>query len=97
MNASKKCPNCGQWSHWNQNPTDRCEHCQSILDPVAVASQQARAKRQLEKGRFEIDFIEINPHDPWYTQFIKRIGLGFQIAFVSVVSFILWLIALLAG
>ena len=98
MNASKKCPHCGQWSRWTQNPTDRCEHCQNILDPVAVASQQAREeRRQEEKQRLSIEFIQINPDDPWFTKFYKRIGLGFQVAFVSLISFILWLIALLAG
>jgi hypothetical protein len=98
MNASKKCPNCGEWSDWNQNPTDRCEHCGSILDPVAVARQEAREeRRQEEADRFTVKFIEINPDDPWYLQIIKRMGLGIQIAFVSIVSFILWLIAILAG
>jgi hypothetical protein len=64
------------------------------LDPVAVASQE---RRQEEKQRSSIDFIQINPDDHWFTRFYKRIGLGFQIAFVSIISFFLWLIALLAG
>lgn len=98
MSATKKCPNCGQWSRWTQNPTDRCEHCNSVLDPVAVARQQAREERKLaEDEHLSIKFIQINPNDPWYKNFFKRIGLGFQIAFVSIISFILWLIALLAG
>ncbi|NEM97730.1 hypothetical protein [Pontibacter burrus] len=98
MNASRKCPNCGQWSRWTQNPADRCEHCQSILDPVALARQQAREERSKEdSGRFSMEFIQINPDDHWIIKFFKRIGLGFQVAFVSIISFILWLIALLAG
>ncbi|WP_139307946.1 hypothetical protein [Pontibacter flavimaris] len=98
MSASKKCPRCGQWSSWTQNPSDRCEHCQSILDPVAVASQQARQERkQEEEQRFNVRFIQISPDDSWFTKFYKRIGLGFQIAFASLVSLFLWLIALLAG
>ncbi|MBF8965238.1 hypothetical protein I0P70_18465 [Pontibacter sp. FD36] len=98
MSASRKCPNCGKWSRWNQNPTDRCEHCHSVLDPVAVARQEAREqRRQEEDERFSIKMIEIDPNEPWYIRFFKRIGLGLQIAFVSIISFILWLIALLAG
>ncbi|WP_266205044.1 hypothetical protein [Pontibacter kalidii] len=98
MNASKKCPQCGKWSRWTQNATDRCEHCHSILDPVTVARQQAREERKLEEEqRFSVKFIEINPDDPWFTRFYKRIGLGFQIAFASLISLFLWLIALLAG
>src|SRR5687768_1192425 len=98
MNASKKCPHCAQWSRWSQNPADRCEHCQGILDPAKVASQQVEEERkQAEDNRFTINFIEINPDDTWFTKSYKRIGLGFQIAFVSIVSLFLWLIALLAG
>ncbi|RAU81790.1 hypothetical protein [Pontibacter arcticus] len=98
MKASKKCPHCGQWSGWNQNPTDRCEHCHKILDPVKVASQQAQeVRKQEEKERFSVNFIQVDPDDAWYTKFFKRIGLGFQLAFVSIISLILWLIAFLAG
>ncbi|WP_157578962.1 hypothetical protein [Pontibacter roseus] len=60
--------------------------------------QKARQQReQEEEKRFSIEFIQINPDDSWFTKFYKRIGLGFQIAFASIVSLIIWLIALLAG
>lgn len=98
MNSSKKCPNCGKWSRWNQNPTDRCEYCNSILDPVAVARQQAREERKQEESeRFTIDFIKIDPDDPWYINIFKKVGLGIQVVFAAIISFILWLIAVLAG
>ena len=98
MNASKKCAQCRQWSSWNQNPTDRCEHCQSLLDPVTIARQQVQQNRQQEaKQRFSIDFIQINPDEPWFTRFYKGIGLGFQIAFIATISFLLWFITLLAA
>ncbi|MBC3539943.1 hypothetical protein ACFSC6_04880 [Rufibacter sediminis] len=98
MKASKKCPHCHQWSPWNQDVTDRCVHCQSLLDPAAFERQQAQEERkQEEKERFSVDFIQIDPSDSAFTKFWKSIGLGFQMAFVGIVSFILWLIALLAG
>ncbi|WP_210463636.1 TFIIB-type zinc ribbon-containing protein [Rufibacter roseolus] len=98
MSASKKCPHCGQWSGWHHNATDRCEHCQGLLDPGAFDRQQAQVARQAEeKKHFTVEFIQIDPKDPPFTKFYKSIGLGFQIAFVSIVSFILWLLALLAG
>ncbi|OKL40474.1 hypothetical protein A3841_19420 [Pontibacter flavimaris] len=63
-----------------------------------MASQQARQERkQEEEQRFNVRFIQISPDDSWFTKFYKRIGLGFQIAFASLVSLFLWLIALLAG
>lgn len=98
MKASKKCPHCGHWSIWSHNPTDRCEHCQGLLDPNAFARQQAQQERKAEENeRFTVDFIQIDPNDPFFLRFWKRIGLGFQLAFVAIVSFFLWLIAFLAA
>ncbi|RNI29694.1 hypothetical protein EFA69_09050 [Rufibacter immobilis] len=98
MKASKKCPHCGQWSAWTHNPSDRCDHCQGLLDPAAFERQQAQAERkEEEEKRFSVDLIQINPDDSALVKFFKSIGLGFQLAFVGIVSFILWLIALLAG
>jgi methionyl-tRNA synthetase len=98
MKGSKKCPHCGQWSVWSHAPTDRCEHCQRLLDPAAFNRQQAQHKRkEEEKKRFTVDLIQINPTDSTFAKFWKSIGLGFQLAFVGIISFILWLIALLAG
>ncbi|MFC6997550.1 hypothetical protein [Rufibacter roseus] len=98
MKSSKKCPHCGQWSSWNHDPADRCEHCQHLLDPDAFARQQAQEERKEEESkRFTVDLIKINPDDSSFTKLWKSIGLGFQLAFAAVVSFILWLIAVLAG
>ncbi|WP_205503675.1 hypothetical protein [Rufibacter psychrotolerans] len=98
MTASRKCPHCGHWSAWNQSPTDLCEHCHHPLDPIALERQQAQEdRREEEKKRFTVDLIQINQEDSAFTKFYKSIGLGFQLAFVGIVSFFLWLIALLAG
>lgn len=98
MKSTRKCPHCGQWSAWNQEPTDRCQFCQHLLDPDAFARQQAQEDRKAEeKERFTVDFIKIDPDDPFFLKFFKRIGLGFQLLFVAIMTFILWLIAFLAG
>ncbi|WP_181305629.1 hypothetical protein [Rufibacter sp. XAAS-G3-1] len=98
MKASKKCPHCGHWSTWNQDTSDRCKHCQGLLDPAAFERQQAQEERkEEEKKRFTVNLIQIHPTDSAFAKFWKSIGLGFQLAFVGIVSFILWLIALLAG
>ncbi|RNI31298.1 hypothetical protein [Rufibacter latericius] len=98
MKHSKKCPHCGHWSAWSQGVSDRCEHCQGILDPSALKRQTAQEERKEEEGkRFTVDFIQIHASDSAFTKFLKSIGLRFQLAFVGIVSFFLWLIALLAG
>ncbi|ALI98260.1 hypothetical protein [Rufibacter tibetensis] len=98
MKGTKKCPHCGHWSPWNQEITDRCQNCHRLLDPAAYERQAAQEERKEEESkRFTLDFIRINPDDPYFLKFFKSIGLGFQLAFAGIVSFILWLIAVLAG
>lgn len=94
---TKICPRCGQWSEWTGNPTDLCEHCGSILDERGFIRQMKEEEEQADKKRFDITLIEIYPEDSRLVVFFKRIGQGFQLTFMAILSFILWLIALLAG
>jgi hypothetical protein len=95
---TKKCPRCGQWSEWTGNPTDLCEHCGSILDEKGFIRQvKEEEEEREEKKKFDITLIEIYPDDSKPVVFFKRIVQGFQIGFMAILSFILWLIALLAG
>lgn len=89
---------CGQWSEWTGKPTELCEHCGGILDENGLIRQIAQEEREAqEKNKFDITLIEIYPSDNRLVIFLKRIVQGFQIAFMAILSFILWLIALLAG
>ncbi|QNF31328.1 RNHCP domain-containing protein (plasmid) [Adhaeribacter swui] len=98
MKDTKKCPHCGQWSHWNQNPEDRCEHCRNPLDPITLNRQQAKYDlQQQEKQRFSLDLIRINPDDSWFIRFTKKVGLGFQLIFVAIITFFIWFIAFVAA
>ena len=98
MNATKRCPHCQQWSTWHHQATDRCQHCQGLLDPAAhqrLLHQQVREEEESKK--INITLIEIFPTDSAFTRFWKRIVQGFQLTFIAILSFLLWLIALLAG
>ncbi|GAA4304949.1 hypothetical protein GCM10023183_18680 [Nibribacter koreensis] len=98
MNATKKCPHCQQWSAWHHQVTDRCEHCHELLDPKAHQRLLAQDEREEEESKkINIALIEILPTDSAFTRFWKRIVQGFQLMFMAILSFILWLIALLAG
>jgi endogenous inhibitor of DNA gyrase (YacG/DUF329 family) len=95
---TRKCPQCGQWSEWTGNAADLCPYCGSILDEKGFIRQVEKEEREAEeKKKFNITFIEIYPDDYKLVVFFKREVQGFQIAFVAILSFILWLIALLAG
>ena len=96
--SSRKCATCGQWSGWKQQPEDRCEHCDAILDPQGLKArheQEEEAFRQ--KQNINIALIEIFPYDSTLTRFGKRIVQGFQLTLMAIISFIIWLVTVLAG
>lgn len=96
--SSRKCPTCGQWSAWHQHPDDRCEHCGNALDPQALKARQVREEDEFrQKQHFNIALIEIFPYDSGFTRFWKRIVQGFQISLMAIISFIIWVVTILAG
>jgi hypothetical protein len=96
--SSRKCPSCGQWSGWKQHPDDRCEHCGNVLDPKALKARQVREEEELrQKQHLNIALIEIYPYDSGLTRFGKRMVQGFQISLLAIISFIIWVVTILAG
>ncbi|GAA3933083.1 hypothetical protein [Hymenobacter algoricola] len=94
--ASKKCPHCSQWSAWQQQPDDRCAHCQQLLDPQA----QRRAQEQEALARQPVSsfmLIEIKPTDGAGVRFLKYLVRGGQLAFAAIMAFLLWFVTILAG
>ena len=93
--STKKCPACQQWSHWQQQADDRCEHCGALLDPRshAEAAQQAAAAPQ----RGGIQLIGIYPEDGGAVRFFKTIVRGGQLLFIAILGFIVWLVTALAA
>jgi hypothetical protein len=93
--STKKCPSCQQWSQWQQQATDRCEHCDELLDPRTHAEdQQQEATERLRGG---IQLMEINPEDGGLTWFFKTIVRGGQLLFIAILAFIVWLVTALAA
>ncbi|RYD69217.1 MAG: hypothetical protein EOP53_27570 [Sphingobacteriales bacterium] len=96
--GSRKCPACGQWSAWQQHPDDTCKFCNAILDPAGLlAQQQQQTEIERQKKQLNITLIEIYPEDLPFTKFWKRIVQGFQITLIGVVSFIIWVVTVVAG
>ncbi|MDX5348584.1 MAG: hypothetical protein LPJ89_02450 [Hymenobacteraceae bacterium] len=96
--STRKCSNCGQWSEWNMNVEDRCKNCGALLDKAGYEQKQKHQEWQIEQQKkFQIGLIEIKPTDGPVTVFFKNIIRALQVSFIAVMSFILWLITLLAG
>lgn len=98
FHSAKKCSFCGQWSHWNQQPTDTCQHCGALLDDDTFLRAAAKEiEKRNRKKRIEIDIIQISPNDTLLVRIAKRIVQMLQITFIAIVSFIIWFLTLLAG
>ena len=95
----KKCKNCGNWSPWQQNINDTCHFCGHLLDEEAFLAE-AKAEADAEednKNKINIDLIKIYPTDSFPVKMGKRLVQAVQLSFVAVLSFILWVLTLLAG
>ncbi|MBC6698640.1 hypothetical protein [Hymenobacter sp. BT190] len=96
LTATKKCPHCGFWSPWQQLATDRCERCGLHLDAPRMRSEQQR-QELADKPLPSFMQVEFKPEDGPLMRFAKHIIRGGQLAFGAIVSFLLWLVAMLAG
>ncbi|GAA4385234.1 hypothetical protein [Hymenobacter koreensis] len=96
LSASKKCPHCGQWSGHQQRPDDRCEHCHELLDPQGPR-KEAEMKQAWKWEMPQIMLITIHPTDPWPLRMLKYAVRGGQMLFIATLSFIIWVVTVLAG
>lgn len=94
--ATKKCPHCQQWSVWQQQPDDRCQHCGQLLDPRTHAEEAGReaAGPPPPAG---LRWLQIQPDDGAAVRFLKTIGQGGQWLFAAVVGFFVWLVTMMAA
>ncbi len=96
QSSIKKCPNCGQWSTWNLSVDDTCDFCGALLDPKAVEARDRREEREAE-AEPAIKLIPIHPDDHPVLKFLKTIARGAQIVFMALISFFIWLIAVVGS
>ncbi|WP_297334808.1 class I tRNA ligase family protein [Algoriphagus sp.] len=93
--GQKKCPHCEKWSRWNMNLTDPCEHCGQPLGGKDLKNQERREQEQLKNT--ENWLFTIKKTDSSLLVFLKKIGNSFYTIFMAILSFLLWLIAVMPG
>jgi hypothetical protein len=89
--SQKKCPACAQWSNWNQDMNDKCEHCGMVLEHQRAADTRKRE----EKARRPLTFTrrKIEPGDSMVQMLYKSIFNWTGAAYFGFLSFMMWLIA----
>ena len=98
--AVKKCPNCGKYSEWDNSIHATCNFCGEVLDPRTLHKVQvAEEKKKQAQLRFEhpVFWVSIKPTDPPLVKFGKEILRGAQLVYMAVISFLLWVAAVVAG
>lgn len=77
-------------STWNISEEDLCEVCGSTLTPHLEVKQNLI----LEK---EPSLLDILPEDSLFIIILKKIGWVFQMIFIGILSFFIWLISIISG
>jgi predicted amidophosphoribosyltransferase len=93
--GEKKCPYCGEWSTWNQDLRDTCDHCGKILGGKDLEYQE---KRQAQKQANEEQWIfYINESDNEFIKALKKTGNFFYVIYMAILTFMAWVIAFFPG
>ncbi len=90
----KKCGFCGNWSGAAGSLDDCCEVCNEILDYKSHYRLSQRVEKSEEKA---VLFYHIQENDSLFTKIIRRIAGSIYFAVMGIVSFIVWLVAMLPG
>ncbi|MCA1762091.1 MAG: hypothetical protein ABR574_02770 [Cryomorphaceae bacterium] len=101
MINQKKCPACGKWTDGSKQ---RCVFCNSLIDPQLIAeedsrkrAEKSRQERLASESKFEKYLRKLKESDkPGYTLLFKILNTLFNI-YMAVLSFFIWLIALISG
>jgi uncharacterized membrane protein len=101
MINQKKCPKCGKWTDGDRT---HCVFCDALIDPVLVAKErkrvrdeEARERRLLEETKFEKYLRNLQESDkPIHKIGFKILNTVFTI-YMAILSFFIWLIALISG
>jgi hypothetical protein len=90
----KKCSNCGEWTPWEGKIEDKCVHCNTLLVPHLY---QEDLDKKAALAQVEIDWWVVQPEDGLGMRMLKVIVNAFRLLFLGIASFVLWVIAWLAG
>ena len=86
-----KCIACKKWTNGSKT---HCQHCNSILETTKLENER---QERHENYIIDIMLIKIKPTDHIIVVGIKKVLQAIQIVYMAILSFILWIIAMLPG
>lgn len=95
MKTEKKCPHCGEWTVWEKLPTDRCTHCNELLDAAALKEKEAREEK--ERIFKENDFFRVREDDGFLMIAVRKTGWVLHAIFAAITWAFLWFVTTFAG
>ncbi len=101
MKSQKKCHQCGKWTDGTYT---HCSFCDATIDPILLASEQrrkrdieAQRKRLAEENKFERFLRKLEESEkPFHRISFNILRVVFNI-YMGILSFFIWLIALISG
>lgn len=97
----RKCPNCGAW---NSGDLKYCSNCNALIEPVAIAQKEqieARQKRKEEAlknaSKFELWLDSLKDSPKVFNRILYRVLHVLFTIQMAIMSFFIWLIALISG
>ena len=95
MVTEKKCPNCSEWTTWEKQPTDRCNSCNELLDPISLVEKEIREEK--ERVFRENDFFRIREDDNFLMVTIRKTGWALHAIFAAITWAFLWMVTTFSG
>lgn len=95
MASEKKCPHCGHWTPWNQQPSDSCTHCGQVLDPRTVAERVASEEKAEEDKKNS--FFTVRPTDRLPMVAVRKTAFVAHAIYAAIVWFFLVMFASTPG
>ncbi|MCL6261382.1 hypothetical protein M3O96_19945 [Aquiflexum sp. TKW24L] len=93
--AEKKCPHCGNWSAWSGIMTEACTSCGKPLGGRDLEYHINREKDKKTNAENWIFFIKES--DNTFVKYAKIVGNFFYTIYMAIITFLVWLIAMLPG
>lgn len=93
--GEKKCPFCGEWSEWTTSINDTCKHCGKPLSGKDLVFHENRLRDK--KSNEEQWIFYIHETDSDLVKSLKKVGNVFYTIYISIITFLAWVIAALPG